>query len=81
MLLLASIGFALVAVGCFVLVLIHAFKRSVGTGVMVLLIPAYNVFYGFRQFEHAYKGLILAGWLGSSVAALTLRAVALVPGG
>jgi len=76
---LALLGLVLqvLAVVCFALVLRHAFQRSVGTGFMVLLIPVYNVVYGFRQFEHPRKGLVLAGWLGGFVAGAVLRTLAI----
>ena len=64
-------------VTCFVFVLLHAFQRSVGTGFMVLLIPIVCIVYGFGQFEHRHKGLILAGWLGGFVVAVVLRTMAL----
>ena len=67
----------LISVVCFALVLVHAFKRSVGTGFMVLCIPVYNVVYGFTQFEHRYKGAVLAGWLGLFVLSLILRTLGL----
>jgi len=41
--------------------LVHAFQRSIGTGFIVLLLPIYCVYYGFSQFEHRWKGLVLAG--------------------
>jgi translocator protein len=74
----AGLLFQLLAVCCFALVLLHAFSRSVGTGVMVLFIPIYNVVYGFTQFEHRRKGLVLAGWLGGFVAGVVLRSLAFV---
>lgn len=64
-----------VSVGCFALVLLHAFQRSVGTGFMVLCIPVYNLYYGLTQFEHARRGLILAGWMGLFVVGVMLRAL------
>ena len=69
-------------VTCFALVLRHAFGRSLGTGVMVLCIPLYNVYYGFSQFEHRRKGPILAGWLGGVGLGVVLLVVAvqLTPG-
>lgn len=76
---IAGLLLQLVAVVCFVLVLRHAFARSVGTGFMVLLIPIYNVVYGFTQFEHPKKGLVLAGWLGCFVAGVVLRTLAVIP--
>lgn len=73
--------FALVALVCAAFLLVHAFRRSVGTGVMVLLIPCYVLLYAFSQFEHPRKGLILAGFFGGSLLAavfLALGAQALV---
>ena len=64
----------LVSVTSWTLVLVHAFKRSLGTGFIVLCLPIYNVYYGFSQFEHRVKGLVLAGWLGAGVlGAVVLR--------
>ncbi len=65
----------LLSVACFVPVLVHAFSRSVGTGFMVLLLPFYTLYYGFSQFDHRHKGLVLAGWLGAFVLAVVFRIV------
>jgi hypothetical protein len=73
---LLGILLQVVAVGCFVPVLVHAFRRSVGTGFMVLCLP-YTLYYAFSQFEHRYKGGLLAGWLGGLVVGVVLRAVGL----
>lgn len=67
MLLTAAITAALTLLGSAVLslfILAHAFRRSVGTGVITLCVPFYVLYYAFSQFEHARKGPILAGWLG-----------------
>lgn len=60
---LLGILFAVASAGCSLIILIHAFRRSIGTGVMVLLIPFFIFFYAFSQFEHRKKGLLLALWL------------------
>lgn len=65
----------LVAVVCFVPVLVHAFQRSIGTGVIVLCLPFYTLYYAFSQFEHRKKGLVLAGWLGAFVLGVVFRFV------
>ncbi|RKG70694.1 hypothetical protein [Corallococcus terminator] len=62
-----AILFGVVSLACAVTLLIHAFRRSVGTGVMVLLIPCYMLVYAFSQFEHPRKNLIVAGFLASTV--------------
>lgn len=56
-----------VSVASYALILVHAFRRSIGTGFIVLCLPIYNVYYGFSQFEHRRKGLVLAGWLGAGL--------------
>ena len=55
----------LVSLGSFVFVLRHAFGRSIGTGVIVLCIPFYNLYYAFSQFEHRRKYLIVPLWLAA----------------
>ena len=62
-----------ISVVCWVFIFTHAFQRSLGTGVMVLLIPIYNVVYAFTQFEHRRKGLVLAGAIGGLMLAVVLR--------
>ena len=57
---------------CSLLILIHAFKRSVGTGCMVLGIPFYILYYAFSQFDHPRRNWIVAGWLGSVVPGLVI---------
>ena len=71
----------IVAVGCLWLVLRHAFRRSLGTGFLVLCLPIYTVYYGFSQFEHRRKGLILAGWLGAFILGVVLRIIGAPVGG
>ncbi len=61
--------FGVITLVCAVFLLIHAFRRSLGTGMMVLLVPCYMLVYAFSQFEHPRKNLILAGFFGSSVLA------------
>lgn len=60
------LGMVLTLIGfvCSIFVIAHAFRRSVGTGFMVLCVPCYSVYYAFSQFEHRRKGLIVAGYLG-----------------
>ncbi|MBK7863629.1 MAG: hypothetical protein IPJ65_34485 [Archangiaceae bacterium] len=73
--LLAVVGqcFVLLSVICFVLQLRHAFSRSLGTGFMVLFIPLFPLYYGFVQFEHRRKGLIVAGTWGGLMIGVVLR--------
>lgn len=54
-------------------ILLHAFRRSIGTGVMTLCVPAYVLVYAFTQFEHPKKGALVFAWIG----ALVLSAVCL----
>jgi hypothetical protein len=61
--------FGVITLVCAAFLLVHAFRRSLGTGMMVLLVPCYVLVYAFSQFEHPRKNLILAGFFGSSVLA------------
>ena len=58
--------FGLVTLVCATFLIIHAFRRSVGTGMMVLLVPCYVLVYAFSQFEHPRKNLIVASFFASS---------------
>ena len=69
--------FGLVTFVCAAFLLVHAFRRSVGTGMMVLLVPCYVLVYAFSQFEHPRKGLIVAGFVSCSVLAALLLGVGL----
>ena len=51
---------------CALLIIVHAFQRSIGTGFMVLCIPCYVFYYAFSQFEHPRKNLIVAGMCASA---------------
>jgi hypothetical protein len=62
---------AAVSTACAVMICVHAFRRSVGTGVMVIGIPGYLAVYAFTQFEHRFKPLIATTY----VACLMLSAV------
>ena len=61
--------FGVITLVCAVFLLIHAFRRSLGTGMMVLLVPCYLPVYAFSQFEHPRKNLIIAGFFGGTVLA------------
>jgi putative effector of murein hydrolase LrgA (UPF0299 family) len=61
--------FGLITLVCAFFLLVHAFRRSLGTGMMVLLVPSYLLVYAFSQFEHPRKNLILAGFFGGTLLA------------
>ncbi len=64
----------LAAFACGILILIHAFKASVGQGFLCLCIPFYVIYYAFARFEHEKKNLIIAVWLGACILAGILGA-------
>jgi translocator protein len=71
--LLLAFAVCLLSLGCAVLILKHAFGMSVGTGFMVLCIPCFIFYYAFSQFEHRFKGAIVAGFIGGWVLTLALE--------
>jgi hypothetical protein len=58
----------LVGLVCTIIILIHAFKASVGQGLLSLCLPFYILYYAFARFQHPKKNVILAVWLLSLVA-------------
>ena len=64
---------AALATVCWFSIVRHAFGRSVGTGVMVLLIPCFIFYYAFMQFEHRRKGMLVAGFLAGSFLFVALQ--------
>lgn len=61
---------------CGIIILIHAFKESVGQGLLCLCVPFYVLYYAFVRFQHEKKNLILAVWLGSLIVGAALNVVA-----
>jgi hypothetical protein len=57
----------LVALVCAIIILIHAFKASIGQGLLSLCIPFYILYYAFARFEHPKKNMIIGVWLTSAV--------------
>lgn len=53
----------LVGFVCALIILIHAFKASVGQGFLCLCIPFYILYYAFARFDHPKKNLIITVWL------------------
>jgi hypothetical protein len=73
MLTVAGLVFQLLSVICFSVVLSDAFKCGLGTGVAVLLLVPYSVYFGFTRFEHRHRALVLSGWLGAFALAVVFR--------
>lgn len=73
MLTVAGLLLQLLSVCCFATVLVDAFKRGLGTGTAVLLLPPYSLYFGFARFEHRRRALVLAGWLGALALAIVFR--------
>ncbi len=73
--------FSLAALVCNIIVLIHAFKESVGQGFLCLCVPCYGLYYMFAKFDHPKKGLIIAGSLGGAIIGNVCQAAARSMGG
>jgi len=66
--------FILLSLVCWIIILIHAFKASVGEGFLCLCVPCYILYYMFSKFEHEKKGMIIAGYfIGSIVGNVLIR--------
>ncbi|MGE0792329.1 MAG: hypothetical protein AB7S26_42035 [Sandaracinaceae bacterium] len=58
---------SLVGLVCNIIILIHAFRESVGEGFLCLCVPCYILYYMFTKFEHPQKPLIIGGAIGCNV--------------
>ena len=50
-----------------IIILIAAFKKSVGTGFLTLCVPFYVLYFVFAQYESEKKGKVIGLWLGGLV--------------
>lgn len=67
--------FALAAAVLYWPILRFAFGRSLGTGLMVLLIPFYVYWFAVKHFQHPRKAALVCGWLACSGLSAVLLAV------
>jgi len=61
MMILMAVG-GLLSLVCTIIILVHAFKTSVGQGFLSLCVPFYILYYMFAKFQHSQKALIIAGY-------------------
>ena len=59
-----------------IIILVGAFRESVGQGLLCLCIPFYILYFAFAKFESEKKGLIIAIWLGGSIIGNILQVMA-----
>ncbi len=82
---MATLGmvFSLVSFVLAIIILISAFKQSVGIGFACLCIPFVIFWFAFARFEHEKKNMIVWGMIGSWILgiALSVAGGAAMPGG
>jgi translocator protein len=71
----AGAFFALAGAALSLPILRFAFGRSLGTGLMVLLIPFYVFWFAVKHFQHPRKVALVSGWLACLGLAAVLLAV------
>lgn len=78
---LTLIGFVLTlgALICAVIVLFDAFRTEVWKGVAGLVCGIYLLYYGFVEFEHDYKGIIVGTLLVGGIMGRVLMAWGSMP--
>ena len=59
-----------------IIILISAFKESVGQGFLCLCVPFYILYYAFAKFQHEKKNLVLGAWLGGTVLNMVFQGLA-----
>jgi translocator protein len=67
-----GLGCALVALVGAGVIAVHAFRAGIGRGFLVVFLPLYIVYYAVRWFEHPRRTLVLALFLGGTVASVVL---------
>ena len=56
-------------------ILIGAFKESVGQGLLCMFVPFYMLYYAFARYRSSKKGLVVGSWAGAAVLGTTLMVV------
>lgn len=65
--LVVGLGFSLLAMGCNLFILVHAFMQDTTKGLLCLCVPCYILYYMFAEFDHPQKAVIIAGSLGGGL--------------
>ncbi len=62
---MTALGLVLLVIGlaCGLVIVVDAFRSSVGQGVLALLVPFYVVYYAFARFDRPRRALVIAIWL------------------
>lgn len=74
---LISLLASLVALVCWIIILVSAFQDEVWKGVVGLLCGLYLLYWGIFEFEHEYKLPLLGGWLAGGGLATALSRMAM----
>lgn len=67
-----ELGLAIVSLICGVIIIIDAFEDEIWKGILSILFWPYLVYYGFAEFEHDHKVLILVCLLASGLGRIGL---------
>ena len=59
-----------------IIILIAAFKTSVGQGFLCLCIPVYILYFAFAKYKSSRKGLVLSLWIGGPIFAVIMNIIA-----
>ena len=59
-------------------ILIGAFKESVGQGLLCMFVPFYMLYYAFARYRSSKKGLVVGSWAGAAVVGTALVVVGTV---
>lgn len=60
------------------IILINAFKESVGQGLLCMFVPLYIFFYAFAKYRSPKKPIVVGGWLGAMTIGIVLQVVGVV---
>ena len=75
---ISGAGFYLVSLGAFIMIVVHAFKQSIGRGLMTLLIPLYAIYHVAKNWKETWRDLAACIVLGGIAGGLFAAAAAQV---
>ena len=64
---------AIVALTCYVMILVAAFQSDLKQGFYCLLCTPYMLYFSLAEYDHEWKWAIIGGWLCSGAIAASMQ--------
>ncbi|MFP6702034.1 MAG: hypothetical protein VB861_09840 [Planctomycetaceae bacterium] len=70
---IATILAAIVALSCYVMILVAAFQSDLKQGFYCLLCTPYMLYFCLTEYDHEWKWAIIGGWICSGAIAASMQ--------